>query len=327
MRTSISAKMLGLRELKEKVLELKERKGAVILAHNYQRREVQEVADFVGESLFLAKKALEANAELVVFCGVDFMAETVAALCPDKRVVIPEPAATCPMAAQLPAQLVREARRKHPGVPIVLYINTLAEAKAEADVICTSGNAIQVVRALEADEVLFGPDWNLCWRVRQAVRDKTVIPLPEHGYCYVHKLFDAEEALRLKERAGPGAELLVHPECDPELQEIADFVGSTGQMYEYVRSSLGEAFVVATEVGLIERMKRDFSHKARILPAKSDAICAEMKLITLEKVFKALRREEPIVKLPRDVAEGARAAVERMFELMGVIKREIASAR
>jgi len=319
--------MLGLRELKEKVLELKERKGAMILAHNYQRIEVQEVADFVGESLFLAKKALEADAELVVFCGVDFMAETVAALCPDKRIVMPEPAATCPMAAQLPARLVREARRKHPGAPVVLYINTLAEAKAEADVICTSGNAVQVVRALEADKVLFGPDWNLCWRVRRAVPDKVVIPVPEHGYCYVHKLFDAGDVLRLKREVGPNAELLVHPECDPELQEAADFVGSTGQMYEHVRSSSGGDFIVATEVGLVERMRKELGHRARVFPAKSDAICAEMKLITLEKVLKALKNEEPVVRLPSAVAEGARAAVERMFELMGVLKREIAPAR
>jgi len=319
--------MLGLRELKEKVLELKERKGAVILAHNYQRSEVQEVADFVGESLFLAKKALEADVELVVFCGVDFMAETVAALCPDKRIIMPEPAATCPMAAQLPAQLVREAKRRRPGVPIILYVNTLAEAKAEADVICTSGNAIEVVRALEADEMFFGPDWNLCWRVRKAVPEKKVIPLPEHGYCYVHKLFDVEEALRLKEEVGPGAELLVHPECDPELQEIADFVGSTGQMYEYVRSSGGGDFIVATEVGLVERMRRELGRKARVLPVKPDAICAEMKLITLEKVFRALRDEKPVIKLPKEVAEGARAAIERMFELTGVLKREIAAAR
>ena len=319
--------MPGLRELKEKVLELKERKGAVILAHNYQRSEVQEVADFVGESLFLARKALEADAELVVFCGVDFMAETVAVLCPDKRIVMPEPTATCPMASQLPARLVREAKRRRPGVPIVLYINTLAEAKAEADVICTSGNAIQVVRALEADEVFFGPDWNLCWRVRRAVPEKIVRPIPEHGYCYVHKLFDAQEVLRLKKDIGPSAELLAHPECDPELQEIADFVGSTGQMYEHVRSSSGGTFVVATEVGLVERMRRELGHKARVLPAKPDAICAEMKLTTLEKVLKALREEGPVVRLPRDVAEGARAAVERMFELMGVIKREIAHAR
>ena len=319
--------MPGLRELKERVLELKERKGAIILAHNYQRTEVQEVADFVGESLYLARRALEADAELVVFCGVDFMAETVAALCPDKRIVIPEPAATCPMAAQLPAQLVREARRKHPGAQVVLYINTLAEAKAEADVICTSGNAIQVVRALEADEVLFGPDWNLCWRVRRAVPDKAVTPVPEHGYCYVHKLFDVEDVLRLRNRAYPGARLLVHPECDPELQEAADFVGSTGQMYEYVRSSGGGDFLVATEVGLIERMRRELGDRARVVPAKSDAICAEMKLITLEKVLRALENEKPLVRLPRDVAEGARAAVERMFELTGALRHEIAPAR
>ena len=309
--------MPGLRELKERVLELKERKGAVILAHNYQRTEIQEVADFVGESLYLARKAREADAELVVFCGVDFMAETAALLCPDKRVVMPEPAATCPMAAQLSASLVRKARRRHPGAKVVLYVNTLAEAKAEADVICTSGNAIKVLEALEAEEVLFGPDWNLCWHVRRHLSGKRIIPIPERGYCYVHKLFEPEEVLKLREERYPNAKLLVHPECEPELQVAADLVGSTGQMFEFVRSSPPGDFIVATEVGLVERINRELGPEKRAIPAKSDAICAEMKLITLEKVLRALEREEPVVKLPADVAERARMAVERMFELMG----------
>ena len=250
----MALEMPYVRELQARIRELAERKGAVILAHNYQRTEVQEVADFVGESLSLARKALETDAELIIFCGVDFMAETAAVLNPDKRVVLPEPASTCPMAAQLPASLVREAKRRYPGVPVVLYVNTLAEAKAEADVICTSGNAVEVVRSLEADTVLFGPDRNLCWHVQRHVPDKKLIPIPEAGYCYVHKLFTPEDVLRLKEERYPDAELLVHPECDPELQLAADFVGSTGQMYRHARESALSTFLVATEVGLVERM-------------------------------------------------------------------------
>ncbi len=305
-----------MRELQARIRELAERKNAVILAHNYQRSEVQEVADYVGESLYLARMAMEADAELIIFCGVDFMAETAALLNPDKRVVIPEKASTCPMAAQLPASLVREARRKNPDAAVVLYVNTLAEAKAEADVICTSGNAIEVIRALEADTVIFGPDRNLCWHVARHVPGKRIIPVPPDGYCYVHKLFSPEDVARAREELGPGAKLLVHPECDPEIQLEADFVGSTGQMYRFVRESGARDFVIATEVGLVERVKRELPGK-RVLPAKPDAICAEMKLITLEKVLRALEEEKPVVEIPRRVAEKAGLAVERMFELMG----------
>ena len=304
------------RELQARIRELAERKKAVILAHNYQRTEVQEIADYVGESLYLARKALEVDAELIVFCGVDFMAETAALLNPDKRVILPEPASTCPMAAQLPAELVRRARREHPNVPVVLYVNTIAEAKAEADVICTSGNAVEVIRALGADRVLFGPDRNLCWHVKRQLPDVEIIPVPERGYCYVHKLFEPERVLELRKRY-PDARLLVHPECEPELQLAADLVGSTGQMYRYAREAPDSTFIVATEVGLVERINRELGPEKKAVPAKSDAICAEMKLITLEKVLRALEREKPVVRLPSRVAERAREAVECMFELMG----------
>jgi len=310
------AEMPYVRELQAKIRELADRKNAIILAHNYQRSEIQEIADYVGESLYLAKKATEADTELVIFCGVDFMAETAALLNPDKRIVLPEKASTCPMAAQLPASLVKEARRRNPGAAVVLYVNTLAEAKAEADVICTSGNAIEVIRSLEADTVVFGPDRNLCWHVARHVPGKCIIPVPEAGYCYVHKLFSLEDMLKLKEEIGPDAKLLVHPECDPDLQLKADLVGSTGQMYRFVRESRAGSFIIATEVGLVERVRRELPDK-KAIPAKSDAICAEMKLITLEKVLRALEEEGPVVKIPRDVAEKAGQAVERMFELTG----------
>ena len=312
--------MPRVRELQEKIRELADRKGAIILAHNYQRAEVQQVADFVGESLSLAKKALEVEAELIVFCGVDFMAELTALLNPDKRVLMPEPASTCPMAAQLPASLVRKARRRYPDAEVVLYVNTLAEAKAEADVVCTSSNAVEVIRALEADRVLFGPDRNLCWHVSRHISGKEIIPIPEEGYCYVHKLFDPEEVLKLRRERWPNARLLVHPECEPELQMAADLVGSTGQMYRYMEKSSEREFLVATEVGLIERARREIPGKV-VVPAKADAICAEMKLITLEKILRALEKEEPVVRVPAGIAERARQAVERMFEIMGVLRR------
>ena len=326
LRAPRGREMPYVEELQARIRELAERKKAIILAHNYQRIEIQEIADFIGDSLSLARRASETDAEVIVFCGVDFMAEVAAILNPDKKVLMPEPASTCPMAAQLPASLVREMKDKHPGAPVVLYVNTLAEAKAEADAICTSSNAIEVVRRLGSEKVLFGPDRNLCWHVQRHLPDVELVPLPEAGYCYVHKLFTPDKILRMKEELHPGAALLVHPECDPELQLAADLVGSTGQMYNFAREAPFDTFLVATEVGLVERMNRELPGK-KAIPAKSDAICAEMKLITLEKVLRALEREKPIVKLPRRIEEGAREAVERMFELMGVVRHAVPTAR
>lgn len=306
-------------ELTQKIIELKERKKAVILAHNYQRPEIQLVADFVGDSLELARASTKVEAELVVFAGVDFMAETAMMLNPNKTVVIPDIEARCPMAAQLPARDVIEARKKYPGAAVVLYVNTLAEAKAESDVACTSANSHQVVNALDEDTVLFGPDQNLAWFVQQRT-DKRVIPIPENGHCYVHKMFKASDIALLKIQY-PDAEVLVHPECDPAIQKLATHICSTSQMILRAKASPAKRFIIATEVGLIERLRREIPNK-EFIPALQTAICEEMKYHTLEKIYLALRDERYVVKVPEPIANRARVTIERMLELTGKAVRD-----
>lgn len=304
--------------LSEKISRLKKQKNAVILAHNYQSPEVQLVADYLGDSLDLARRSTELEADTIVFAGVDFMAEMAAMLNPDKTVVMPDPAATCPLAEQLPAKVVREARKKHPGAEAVLYVNTLAVAKAESDVVCTSANAPQIVNAMEGEEVLFGPDRNLAW-FAQRRSDKKVIQMPENGYCYVHKMFSPAEIERLKE-GHPGSEVLVHPECDPEVQLLADHICSTSQMLSRAKASPAKRFIIGTEVGMVERLRREFPDK-EFIPALGAAICEDMKKHTLEKVYLSLRGRKNVVKVPSKVAERARAAIDRMLEISGRFKQ------
>ena len=307
--------MMRIEELVEKIKALKREKKAVILAHNYQRAEVQDVADYIGDSVGLSRRAMEVeDAEVILFSAVDFMAETAAVLNPDKRVLIPSRGARCPMAAMLPVETLLEYKRRYPGVPVVLYVNTLAEAKAECDVCCTSANAVEVVEALDSDTVLLGPDRNLARYVAEKT-GKTVIPVPGGGFCPVHILFLAEDVSRVK-RENPGAVLMAHPECDPSVWRAADFVGSTSQMYRFVKSSGSSSFIVATEVGFLYRLRRDNPGK-RFIPAYEDAVCVNMKLNTLEKIYLALRDEKYVVKLPEKVAVRAREAIDRMFELTG----------
>jgi quinolinate synthase len=306
--------------LKEKISELKERKHAVILAHNYQVPEIQEVADFVGDSLELALKSSRVeDAKLIVFSGVDFMAEMASILNPDKKVVVPDPAATCPMASMLPRSLLRKAREENPNAVAVLYVNTLAEAKAECDVVCTSANAPQVVEALESEEILFGPDRNLARFVARRT-GKKIVPVPADGHCYVHRMFKVEEILNLKKRF-PDAEVLIHPECEPEVQDIASHLCSTSQMLARAKASPCRRFIVATEVGMVERLKRDCPDR-EFIPALPSAICREMKLNTLEKLYLALRDEKYVVRVPPPVAEKARKAIEKMMEISGRATRD-----
>ncbi len=300
--------------LSEKISRLKEEKNAVILAHNYQRPEVQLVADYLGDSLDLARRSAELEADLVVFAGVDFMAEMAAMLNPNKIIVIPDPAARCPMASQLSAEKVRDERKKNPDAAVVLYVNTLAEAKAEADVTCTSANAPQIVNAIDEREVLFGPDRNLAWFTQRRT-DKKVIPMPEDGYCYVHRMFSTADIKLLKEEY-PDAEVLVHPECDPEVQQMADHICSTSQMLLRAKESPAKQFIIGTEVGMIERLRREFSDK-KFIPALDTSICKEMKKHTLEKIYLSLRDKRHVVRVPSMIADRARKAIDRMLEISG----------
>ncbi len=291
---------------------MKKERRALILAHNYQRPEVQDAADFVGDSVELSRRAMdEREARIILFSAVDFMAETVAILNPGKKVLIPSLGARCPMARMLPAETVRLWKSRYPGIPVVLYVNTLAEAKAESDVSCTSANAVEVVEALDSDSVLFGPDRNLACYV-QAKTGKTVLPIPENGFCPTHVLFLREDILLARE-SNPDCVVMAHPECTQDVLRTADFVGSTSQMCRYAKECPAKSFIVATEVGILHRLARENPGKS-FMPAYAGAVCPNMKRNTLDLMYQVLRDESNVVTVPSATAAKARRSLERMFE-------------
>jgi quinolinate synthase len=302
-------------KIQRDILELKKEKNALLLAHNYQIPEIQVLADYIGDSLGLCRAAQKAeNVDLIIFCGVDFMAESASVLNPDKKVILPTLKARCPMAAMLPINKLLEAKKVYPDAPIVLYVNTLAETKAEATVTCTSANADIIVRKLNTDTVIFGPDENLAYYIQKRVPNVNIITIPEFGHCNVHRfLGKGDEAMILKSKY-PKAELIIHPECEPEFQERADYVLSTGGMVKRVKESETKTFIIGTEIGLIHRLRREFPGKT-FLPVKAYAECASMKRITLKNTFEALVNEDPEVRVPEHIATRVRIALERMLEL------------
>ena len=298
-------------QLQNEINQLKEEKNAIILAHNYQPKEIQEIADFLGDSLELCIKASEIeDKDLVVFCGVDFMAETAFILNPDKKIVIPTMEAECPMAHMLPEEELLKAKEAYPDAGVILYVNSIAEAKQHADTLCTSANAVKVTESLKQDTILFGPDNNLGNHVAEKV-DKKIIPVPKDGHCYVHRLFHIED-VELKREQYPNAEIICHPECNMEIQNACDHVMSTGGMLKYIGESDKDEFVLGTEVDMITRINMEFPNK-KLYPLLEGAICETMKLHTLEKVRDALVNEAPEVTLPKEVADASRAAVEHML--------------
>ena len=300
--------------LVDDILKLKKEKRALILAHTYQRTEIQDIADYVGDSIEMCRRAMEEkDARMIVFSAVDFMAESAAILNPDKKVFIPSIGAKCPMAQMLPTEEVKLWKKMYPKVPVVLYVNTLAEAKAECDICCTSANAVKVVNSLDADTVLFGPDHNLAWNVQQKT-GKKVIPIPREGFCPTHLLFLKEDILLLKEKH-PDAVVAVHPECTPDVQSVADFVGSTSQICRYAKESSAQEYIIGTEVGIIHRLEKENPGKTFIL-AYDGAICPNMKLHTLERVYLSLKEERYPVTVPDAVAKKARKALERMVSIV-----------
>lgn len=299
-------------ELTEKISELKKEKNGVLLAHNYQIEPIQLAADYLGDSLGLARESSETDADLVVFAGVDFMAETASILNPDKKVLIPDRGARCRMASMLPVEKLKEAKGEHPEAAVVLYVNTLAEARAEADVTCTSANSVQIVNALEEDKILFGPDRNLAWHVKQNT-DKEIVVVPEKGHCYVHRKFTPERVKSFKDK-NPDAEVLIHPESDPEVQKLADHICSTSQMLSRAKESDAEKFIIGTEEGLVHRLRREIPEK-EFLPLLEDAVCEEMKRHDLEKVYESFRDEKYEVEVPSNIAGRAKKATEKMLEL------------
>jgi len=301
--------------LADKIIELKKEKKAIILAHNYQRPEIQDLADYVGDSIELSKKAMEEReARILVFAAVDFMAESAAILNPKKKVLLPTLGARCPMAQMLTVDEIKRAKAHYPDAPLVLYVNTLASAKAYCDVCCTSANAVRVIESLSADTVLFGPDRNLA-EYAQRKTGKTVIPIPEWGFCPTHVLFQSEDVQVLRMQY-PDASVMVHPECTYEMQRVADFVGSTSQMCKYARESSARTFIVGTEEGLLHRLRKDNPDKRFVL-AYQEAVCPNMKLNTLDRLYVALKEEKHVVTVPESIAKQARKSLEKMFELAG----------
>jgi len=302
-----------LTDLQKEIIDLKNEKNAIILAHNYQPNEIQEIADFLGDSLELCIKASEIkDKDLVVFCGVDFMAETAYILNPDKKILIPDIEAECPMAHMLSSKQVREAKEKHPDAGVVLYVNSLADAKAEADILVTSANTFKVVESLDQDKILFGPDNNLANFVAKQTK-KEIIPIPEGGHCYVHKMFHKGDIAFVKEKY-PNAEIIVHPECNMEVQSLADYVLSTGGMIAHVKESDNDEFIIGTEIDLITRLNREIPNK-KFYPLLDEAICKTMKLHSLEKVKNTLINEGFEIYVPEDIAKKSLKAVQRMIDV------------
>jgi quinolinate synthase len=296
------------KELIEKILELKKAKSAIILCHNYQRPEIYEIADFIGDSLELALKAKEAKADIIVFCGVDFMAESAKILNPEKKVLHPDIEARCPMAAMANAEALRKKKGEFPNALVVSYINTSGETKAESDIICTSANFEKIIKKMKKKEILFVPDRNMAHCAQRGTRKK-IIPWP--GFCYVHD-FIAPDILRAMKKERKKAKVMAHPECPPDVLKIADQVCGTGGMIKYAKKSRAKEFIVATEEGMCNRLEREVPGK-KFYPA--GGVCENMKRITLEKVYECLKNESNEVKVEAATAERAGKALEKMLEL------------
>lgn len=296
-------------ELIERINKLKADRGAVILAHNYQLPEIQDIADFTGDSLELSRKAAATDAKVIVFCGVHFMAETAKILSPDRTVLIPDPKAGCPMADMITAEQLREFKAQHPGAPVVAYVNTTAEVKAESTICCTSANAIRVVESIDADTILFVPDKSLGSYVASKVPGKHVIPFC--GYCPTHHRILAQDVIKTK-REHPDALVVAHPECAPDVLALADGIESTSGMLRYVKESDAKEFIMCTERGLLHRLKLDNPDKTFYNPSPVN-ICPNMKKITLEKVLWSLEDMKYEITLSQEVIEKARAAIEGMI--------------
>ncbi len=293
------------------IKKLKEEKNAVILAHCYQNIEVDEVADYVGDSLYLSQKAAETDADIIVFAGVYFMAQTAKILNPDKKVLLPRMESGCLMADMVNLQQVREFKSKHPNIPTVCYINSTAEVKTECDICCTSSNALNIVKSLQAPQVLFLPDTYLGKWVESQLDGTEVITYP--GYCPTHLRIKPEDIIEMKKKY-PNAEVLAHPECHKEVVKLADYVGSTTGIMKHAIESDKKQFIISTEKGVVDRLKRDYPEKEFIL-IKDNIICPNMKWHTLEDIYNALAKEQHEINVDKDVAQKALKCIDRMLEV------------
>ena len=298
-----------MKELVEKINELKKKKNAVILAHCYQNVEIDEVADFVGDSLYLSQQANATDADIIVFAGVYFMAQTAKILSPDKKVLLPRLESGCRMADMIDLKQLREFKSKHPNIPAVCYINSTAEVKSECDMCCTSSNAVKVVESMGAKEILFLPDTYLGKWVENKLGNVKVTTYP--GFCPTHLQIQPQDILEARKKY-PNAKVLAHPECHQEVVKLADYVGSTTGIMKYAIESDNKTFIIATEKGVVERLERDYPEKEFIL-IKNNVVCPNMKWHTLQDIYNALDKEEHEITVDNDIAQKAVNCINKML--------------
>lgn len=311
-------------ELKKEIIRLKKEKNAVILGHYYQIDEIQELSDYIGDSLALAQEAQRTDAPIIVFCGVHFMAETAKILNPSRKVLLPDVNASCSLAESCTGEDLRRFKAEHPGHIVVSYVNCSAEVKAESDLICTSGNAEKLINALPADQkIIFAPDKNLGGYINSQTGRNMVL---WNGVCTVHDALQAENILKLKQQ-NPDAPVVAHPECNSAVLAVSEFVGSTKAMLNYIAKSDNKRFIVATESGILYEMRRNNPDKEFIAVPSGDNCactdCAYMKMNTLEKLYKCLRDEQPEIILSEEMIEKAARPIVRMLDMsreLGIIK-------
>lgn len=296
-------------QLKLRIKELASERNALLLAHNYQRDEVQEIAEITGDSLALSMEAAKTDKDVIVFCGVHFMAESAAILAPEKTVLLPREDAGCPMADMITAEQLREFKAEHPGATVVTYVNSSAAVKAESDICCTSSNAVNVARSLEAKQLLMVPDRNLGRYIAKHVPEKECICW--EGYCPTHDRCSTEE-VKQTQAEHPDALFMAHPECTPEILELADHICSTSGMYEFAHQNPAQKFIVGTEEGILWRLKRENPEKVFILPSRA-LICPNMKLTSLEDILKCLETMEPRITVAEETREKAKLTLDRML--------------
>ncbi len=300
-------------EIIKKIEKLKKERNAVILAHNYQLPEVQDIADFVGDSLGLSMTAAKTDADVIVFCGVHFMAETAKILSPSKMVLLPDRKAGCPMADMIDAEGLKSLQAEHPQAVTLCYVNTTAEVKAHCDYCCTSGNALKMVQHIlkSNDEIIFVPDKYLAHYVSRQVGHEFI---SWEGFCPTHARILPEDIMRAR-RLHPQAKVLAHPECTPELTQLADVVASTEKMCHYVHENSAMEFIIGTEIGIIHRMKKENPSK-HFYPASQKAVCPNMKRINLEKILRSLTDMDYQITVPEETMNQARGAIERMLKII-----------
>lgn len=300
-----------MQSIEAKIQELKRERGAIIIAHNYQPDEVQAIADFTGDSLELSRKAAELEEQVIVFCGVHFMAETAAILSPEKTILLPDRFAGCPMADMITAEQLQAKKAEHPGAVVISYVNSSAAVKAECDLCCTSSNAMKIVSSVPADkEIIFVPDTHLGHYVQEELGREMII---WDGYCPTHSRI-REVDIKREKKEHPNAKIMAHPECPLGIREMADLLLSTGQMVTEAKESEHKEFIVATEMGMLYRLRNENPDK-KFYSVSERALCPNMKKIDLEKVLWALEDMQYQITVPEDIADKARLSIERMLEL------------